>query len=84
MLLQVFYSVRSERMRMEQTQHKLLFRWFIGLSMDNTVWVPTVFTKNRERLIEHDAVIAVFNEVLVLAQHNDWLSRESTLAWMAR
>ena len=46
---------------MEQTQYNLLFRWFIGLSMDDTVWVPTVFTKNRERLIQHDAVIALFN-----------------------
>jgi transposase len=44
MLLQIFYSVRSERMLMEQTQYNLLFRWFIGLSMDDTVWVPTVFT----------------------------------------
>jgi transposase len=47
MLPQVFYSIRSERMLMEQTQYNLLFRWFIGLSMDDSVWVPTVFTKNR-------------------------------------
>lgn len=58
MLLQVLYSIRSERLLMEQTQYNLLFRWFIGLSMDDSVWVPTVFTKNRERLIEHDAVVA--------------------------
>ena len=45
MLLQIFYSIRSERMLMEQTQFNLLFRWFIGLSVDDTVWVPTVFTK---------------------------------------
>ena len=64
MLLQIFYSIRSERLLMEQTQYNLLFRWFIGLSMDDTVWVPTVFTKNRERLIAHDAVIELFNEVL--------------------
>ena len=64
MLLQAFYSIRSERQLMEQTQYNLLFRWFIGLSMDDSVWVPTVFTKNRERLIEHDAVVAFFNEVL--------------------
>ncbi|MDO8774546.1 MAG: IS5 family transposase [Burkholderiaceae bacterium] len=69
MLLQVFYSVRSERQLMEQTQYNLLFRWFIGLSMDDAVWVPTVFTKNRERLIEHDAVIELFN--LVLEQAGD-------------
>ena len=76
MLLQIFYSIRSERMLMEQTQYNLLFRWFIGLSMDDTVWVPTVFTKNRERLIEHDAVIELFNEVLAIADKNEWLSGE--------
>ena len=76
MLLQIFYSVRSERMLMEQTQYNLLFRWFIGLAMDDGVWVPTVFTKNRQRLIEHDAVVELFNEVLVIANENDWLSGE--------
>ncbi|WP_354675655.1 IS5 family transposase [Cupriavidus alkaliphilus] len=76
MLLQVLYSIRSERQLMEQTQYNLLFRWFIGLSMDDRVWVPTVFTKNRERLIKHDAVIEFFNEVLAIAQKKDWLSGE--------
>lgn len=76
MLLQIFYSIRSERLLMEQTQYNLLFRWFIGLSMDDKVWVPTVFTKNRERLIEHDAVIELFNEVLAIAKKNEWLSGE--------
>lgn len=76
MLLQVFYSIRSERQLMEQTHYNLLFRWFIGLSMDDAVWVPTVFSKNRERLIEHDAVIALFNEVLAIADNNGWLSGE--------
>ena len=76
MLLQVFYSVRSERQLMEQTQYNLLFRWFIGLAMDDAVWVPTVFTKNRERLIAHDAVIALFNHVLEVADKQDWLSGE--------
>jgi transposase, IS4 family len=68
MLLQVFYSVRSERQLMEQTQYNLLFRWFIGLAMDDAVWVPTVFSKNRERLIAHDAVIELFNLVLQQAE----------------
>ena len=76
MLLQVFYSVRSERQLMEQTQYNLLFRWFIGLSMDDAVWVPSVFSKNRERLIEHDAVIELFNEVLAIADKSGWLSGE--------
>ena len=60
MLLQVFYSIRSERQLMEQVQYNLLYRWFIGLAMDEAVWVPTVFTKNRERLLGHDAVIELF------------------------
>ena len=76
MLLQVLYSVRSERLLMEQVQYNLLFRWFIGLSMDDSVWVPTVFSKNRQRLIEHDAVVAFFNEVLAQAERKDWLSKE--------
>ena len=76
MLLQVLYSIRSERQLMEQTQYNLLFRWFIGLSMDDAVWVPTVFSKNRERLIEHDAVVAFFNQVLKQADKKKWLSKE--------
>jgi len=76
MLLQVLYSIRSERQLMEQVQYNLLFRWFIGLSMEDTVWVPTVFTKNRERLIQHDAVVEFFNEVLVIAEQKQWLSGE--------
>jgi transposase len=76
MLLQVLYSVRSERQLMEQVQYNLLFRWFIGLSMDDAVWVPTVFTKNRERLIKHDAIIEFFNEVVAIAQEKGLLSGE--------
>lgn len=76
MLLQVLYSVRSERLLMEQVQYNLLFRWFIGLSMEDSVWVPTVFSKNRQRLIEHDAVVAFFNEVLAQAEGKNWLSKE--------
>ena len=52
LLLQVLYSVRSERLLMEQLGYNLLFRWFVGLSMDDGVWDVTVFTKNRERLLE--------------------------------
>jgi transposase len=76
MLLQVLYSIRSERQLMEQTQYNLLFRWFIGLSMDDATWVPTVFSKNRERLIEHKAVVVFFNEVLKQADKKKWLSKE--------
>ena len=76
MLLQVFYSVRSERQLMEQTQYNLLFRWFIGLSLDDSVWVASVFSKNRERLIEHDAVIELFNLIVQQADEQQLLSGE--------
>lgn len=76
MLLQIFYSIRSERQLMEQIQYNMLFRWFIGLSMDDRVWVPTVFSKNRERLMEHDVVVALFNEIVEMADDEGWLSNE--------
>src|SRR5713226_5844906 len=50
LLLQVFYGIRSERQLMEQLDHNLLYRWFVGLSPDDPVWDPTTFTKNRDRL----------------------------------
>ncbi len=53
-LLQAFFSVRSERMLMEQINYNLLFRWFVGLPMDAEVWHPTGFTHNRDRLLEAD------------------------------
>ena len=76
MLLQVLYSIRSERQLMEQTQYNLLFRWFVGLSMDDAVWVPSVFSKNRERLIEHDAIVELFNRVVEQADQQGLLSGE--------
>src|SRR5262245_10354916 len=54
LLLQVLYSVRSERLLMEQLDYNLLFRWFVGLSMDDPIWDATVFSKNRERLLSGD------------------------------
>src|SRR6059058_1623678 len=60
LLLQVLYSVRSERMLMEQLQYNMLFRWFVGLNMDDEVWNATVFTKNRQRLVEGDIADAFF------------------------
>ena len=53
-LLQILYSTRSERQLMEQMDYNLLFRWFVGLGIDDVVWVPTVFTKNRDRLLTTD------------------------------
>src|SRR5690242_1299136 len=54
LLLQAFYSIRSERQLMEQLDYNLLFRWFVGLSVDDPIWVPTVFSKNRDRLLAGD------------------------------
>jgi transposase len=76
MLLHVFYSVRSERQLMEQVQYNLLFRWFVGLGLGEAVWVPTVFTKNRERLLVHNVVIELFNHVIEAADKQGWLSGE--------
>ena len=59
---------------MGQVQYNLLYRWFIGLAIKDTVWVPMVFTKNRERLLAHDAVIELFNHVLQSADKHGWLS----------
>ena len=70
------HPLRSIRQLMEQVQYNLLYRWFIGLAMEEAVWVPTVFTKNRERLLAHDAVIELFNHVLQSADEQGWLSGE--------
>ena len=82
MLLQILFRIRSERQLMGQTEYNMLFRWFIGLSMDDAVWVPTVFTKNRERLIQHQAVVVFFNEVLAVAKSAGF--QVSISAWTAR
>src|ERR1044071_8421436 len=68
LLLQILYTVRSERMLMEQLQYNLLFRWFVGLNMDDPVWDVTVFTKNRERLLDGDVAEAFFDAVLAQAR----------------
>src|SRR5258705_8447102 len=62
LLLQALYTVRSERLLMEQLQYNLLFRWFVGLSVENAVWAPTVFTKNRDRLLDGDIAHPFFLE----------------------
>jgi transposase len=76
LLLQVFYSIRSERQLIEQLNYNLLFRWFVGLGMDDAVWVPTVFTKNRDRLLDHGTVQVFFRSVLEQARRQDLLSEE--------
>src|SRR6202007_2451677 len=67
-LLQAFFSVRSERMLMEQLNYNLLFRWFVGLNMDEPVWDATVFSKNRQRLLEGDIAQAFLGKVLEQAR----------------
>ena len=68
LLLQVLYTIRSERQLMEQLDYNLLFRWFVGLGIDDPVWVPTVFTKNRDRLLAGNIADALLHEVLRAAQ----------------
>ncbi len=60
MLLQALYTIRSERQLMEQLDYNLLFRWFVGLGMDDAVWSPTTFSKNRDRLLDGDIAAAFF------------------------
>jgi transposase len=76
LLLQVFYTIRSERQLMEQLDYNLLYRWFVGLSPDDAVWVPTVFSKNRDRLLEGNIAEAFFNAVLGLANQHQLLSHD--------
>lgn len=75
-LLQVLYTVRSERQLMEQLDYNLLFRWFVGLNMDDRIWDPTVFTKNRQRLLEGDVATAFLERVVAQAAQRGLLSGE--------
>ncbi len=74
LLLQVFYSIRSERMLMEQLDYNLLFRWFVGLEMDGEVWNHAVFSKNRDRLLTEEIVQTFFDEIKKRAAK--WMSDE--------
>jgi transposase len=76
LLLQLLHSVRSERMLVEQLDYSLLFRWFVGLNMDDPIWDVTVFTKNRQRLLAGDIADAFFAAVLKQARQRNLLSDE--------
>jgi transposase len=76
LLLQILYTVRSERMLMEQLDYNLLFRWFVGLNMDDAVWHVTVYTKNRDRLLQADVARKFFDSVVAQAQRLDLMSDE--------
>ena len=68
LLVQALYTIRSERLLMEEIDYSVLFRWFIGLSMDDPIWSPTTFSKNRDRLLSADVASAFFDAVLEQAR----------------
>jgi transposase len=76
LLLQILYSIRSERMLVEQLDYNLLFRWFVGLSMDDKVWDHSTFSKNRDRLIAHDVTTQFFVVIRRQAEQAGLLSNE--------
>src|SRR4051794_10106258 len=76
LLLQMLYSIRSERLLMEELDYNILYRWFVGLSLDDAVWDATTFTKNRDRLLDGDVANAFFAEVLAAINADGLLSDE--------
>src|ERR1700733_7258966 len=76
LLLQSLYTVRSERLLMEEIDYSVLYRWFVGLSMDAPIWSPTTFSKNRDRLLESDIAGGFFDGVLAQARTAGLLSDE--------
>ena len=76
LLLQSLYTIRSERLLMEEIDYSILFRWFIGLGMDDEIWSPTTFSKNRDRLLEGDVAAAFFDAVVDQARQAGLLSDE--------
>ena len=75
-LLQVLYSIRSERQLVEQINYNLLYRWFVGLTIDDSVWNHSTFSINRDRLLENDVITELFEEVIGLARKRRLLSDE--------
>src|SRR5918996_1989732 len=76
LVLQSLYTIRSERLLMEEIDYSVLYRWFVGLSMDDPIWSPTTFSKNRDRLLESDIASAFFDAVLRQAREAGLLSDE--------
>ena len=76
LILQALYGIRSERLLCEQLGYNMLHRWFVGLSMDDAAWDHSTYTKNRDRLIEHEVVRALFGQVMQLAKEAKLLSDE--------
>lgn len=90
MLIQILFSMRSERQLMEQVRYNMLYRWFIGLAIDDAVWDHSVFSKNRDRLLANEVVERFFTEVMaqvdkqqLLVSHADGTSeRAAALAML--
>jgi transposase len=76
LVLQALYGIRSERLLCEQLGYNMLYRWFVGLSMDDAAWDHSTYTHNRDRLIEHDVVRALFEQVMQQAKEAELLSSE--------
>src|SRR6185312_10552857 len=76
LVLQALYGIRSERLLCEQLGYNLLYRWFVGLSMDEPAWDHSTYTKNRDRLIEHEVVRGLFGQVMQQARQAHLLSDE--------
>lgn len=76
LLIQMLYSIRSERLLMEEIDYSVLFRWFVGMNLDEEVWDATTFTKNRERLLDGDVARAFLSEVVKQAYEKGWASDE--------
>ena len=76
LLLQSLYTIRSERLLMEEIDYSILFRWFVGLGMDEEIWSPTTFSKNRDRLLQGDIAAAFFDAVVGQARQAGLLSDE--------
>jgi transposase len=76
LLIQMLYSIRSERLLMEEIDYSVLFRWFVGMNLDDEVWDPTTFTKNRERLLDADMAREFLSEIVKQAREKGWTSDE--------
>ncbi len=83
LLLQGLYTIRSERLLVEEIDYSILFRWFIGLSLDEPIWSPTTFSKNRDRLLQADVASAFFDAVAIRRARLG-CSRTSTSRWTGR
>lgn len=76
LLIQIFFSVRSERQLVEQLEYNMMFRWFVGLNLDDDIWNHSTFTKNRDRLLEGEIAQRFFEEVLAVAKQQGLVSQE--------